>query len=352
VAVLTIAIITALLVAINALYVAGEFAAVGVRRSRVRRLAEDGNYLAGQLRRIVDDRQALDGYVGACQIGITVSSLLLGAYSQAAITPRLVPVFQQYFELSPAAALSWAAAAVLVVLTALQLVLGELIPKTLALQYPTNTALATVLPVRYSLVAFRPLLAVLNGVALKALHALGAGEHGHHHLHSPEELDLLIAESRDGGLLEPEEQQRLRAALHLGKRTAADLMVPLQRLTSVDESSSWQQMLQTALASPFSRLPVFRGSREAIVGTLRVKDVVERHAAGGPAQISALMRPVIQVPAALPADQVLSTLREKRAHSAVVVGPDGSAAGWVTIQDVLSALLEPPAELAATERRP
>jgi putative hemolysin len=333
--------ITIAMIGANALYVAAEFAAVGVRRSRVRRLAEDGNWLAGQLLPVVEDRVKLDNYVGACQIGITVSSLVLGAYSQAAITPLLVPWLQAGFALTELAALSAAALAVLMVMTAAQLVLGELIPKTLALQFPTGTALATVLSTKWSVVLFRPLLIVLNGTALWALKRMGAGDHGHHHLHSPEEIDLLIAESRDGGLLEPEEQRRLQKALHLGRRTAADLMVPLERLTAVEAGTSWDDLLQTALASPFSRLPVFRGTREAIVGMLRVKDVVERYATSGVTPIDTLMRPVIQIAAGLPADQVLGTLRGRRAHSAVVVDSSGRALGLVTIQDVLSELLGP-----------
>jgi putative hemolysin len=333
--------VTAVLIAANALYVAAEFAAVGVRRSRVRRLAEDGNWLAGKLLPVVEDRVKLDSYVGACQIGITVSSLLLGAYSQAAITPAIVPLLEGWFGMTELAALSAGALVVLMVMTAAQLVLGELIPKTLALQYPTGTAMATVLPTRWSVVLFRPLLVVLNGMALWALKKMGAGEHGHHHLHSPEEIDLLIAESRDGGLLEPEEQRRLQKALHLNRRTAADLMVPRDRLTAVEIGASWNDLLQTALASPFSRLPVFRGTRSAIVGILRVKDVVERYATSGATPVDTLMRPLVQIEAGLSADRVLVTLRERRAHSAVVVGADGAALGLVTIQDVLTELLGP-----------
>ncbi|MCC7042428.1 MAG: HlyC/CorC family transporter [Acidobacteria bacterium] len=331
--------IMALLIGANALYVAGEFAAVGVRRSRVRRLADDGNWLARRLLPHVEDRAALDRYVGTSQIGITLSSLMLGAYAQATLSLWLAPILERLFALTDLSALSAAVVVVLVVLTAAQLVLGELVPKTLALQYPTGTALATVLPMEWSLVAFRPLLTILNGAALIALRRLGAGDHGHQHLHSPEEIDLLIAESRDGGLLEPEEQQRLRRALHLNRRSAADLMVPRDRLTMIEVSASWNDVLQTVLSSSFSRLPVFRNTRDEIVGVLRVKDVVERYATTGAVPVETLMRPVLQIDASLSADRVLATLRERRAHSAVVVDSDRRALGLVTIQDVLSELL-------------
>lgn len=338
---MTAFLVIATTIAANALYVAAEFSAVGARRSRIRRLAEDGNWFAGRLLPYVDDRSALDRYVGACQIGITVTSLILGAYSQAAITPALAPSIGAWFGLTDLAALSTAALLVLFALTAAQLVLGELIPKTLALQYPTGTALATVIPMLWSLVAFRPFIAVLNGAALLMLRPFGGGDHSHHHLHSPEEIDLLIAESRDGGLLEPREQQRLRRALHLNQRTASDLMVPRDRLTAIEVSSSWNDVLQTAVAAPFSRLPVFRDTRAAIIGTLRVKDLVERYATSGAMPIDAMMRPVVTVAASLPADKVLATLRERRAHSAVVVDDHGETLGLITIQDVLSELLGP-----------
>ena len=331
--------IMAILIAANALYVAGEFAAVGVRRNRVRRLADDGNWLATRLLPHVEDRTALDRYVGTSQIGITLSSLMLGAYAQATISPWLAPIIGQVFGLTAVSALSSAVVVVLVVLTAGQLVVGELVPKTLALQFPTGTALATVLPMEWSLMVFRPLLTVLNGSAMILLRRFGAGDHGHQHLHSPEEIDLLIAESRDGGLLEPEEQQRLRRALHLNRRTAADLMVPRDRLTMIETGAAWNDLLQTVLSSSFSRLPVFRDSRDQIVGIVRVKEVVERYATTGAVPVETLMRPLLQIDASLSADRVLAMLRERRAHSAVVVDAERRALGLVTIQDVLSELL-------------
>ena len=323
----------------NALYVAAEFGAVGVRRSRVRRLADDGSFLAARLLPFVEDPAALDRYVGASQIGISLTSLMLGAFAQATLTVSLAPVLQSVFTLEPGVAASTAAIVVLASLTSAQLVFAELVPKVLALQFPTQTALATVLPMLWSLRVFRPFLALLNGTATILLRLLGTRVNSHRHLHSPEEIELLIAESRDGGLLEPEEQQRLKRALRLGRRTARDLMVPLDRLTMLSVDAAWDDAVQTVVASPFSRLPVYRGSADRIVGTLRVKDLVDRFVAVGPVPIERLMRSIVTVPADLPADQIVGVLREKRAHQAVVAGEDDRALGVVTIQDVLTELL-------------
>ncbi|HYN09052.1 MAG TPA: hemolysin family protein [Vicinamibacterales bacterium] len=328
----------ALFVFANALYVAAEFGAVGARRSRVRRMAEDGNWLAQRLLPYVETPAALDRYVGASQIGITLSSLMLGAFAQATITVTLTPLMGTWFALDAGSALSAASVVVLVVLTAGQLIMGELVPKALALQYPTQAALGTVLPMQWSLAVFRPFLWLLNGMSIAVLKLLGSTATTHGHLHSPDEIELLIAESRDGGLLEPQEQQRLHRALRLGLRSARDLMVPLDRLTLLPVDAPWDTIVRTVTTSPFSRIPIYRGERDQIVGTLRVKDLVERYVAEGPVSLERLIRPLVRLAPDLPADRILALLRERRAHQAIVEA-QGHALGLITIQDVLAELL-------------
>ena len=224
-------------------------------------------------------------------------------------------------------------------LTAVQVVIGELVPKALALQYPTQSALATVLPMLVSIRIFRPIIALLNGTSSLVLWLLGAREQGHRHLHSPEEIELLIAESRDGGLLEPEEHRRLHRALRLGLRTARDLMVPRARLTMLSVETPWQEVLGTVANSPFSRIPVYRGTPDRVIGTLRVKDFVERYISVGAQPLERLIRPVVTLTEDLPADQVVTALRNRRAHQAIVVDGAGQLTGLITIQDVLGELL-------------
>jgi CBS domain containing-hemolysin-like protein len=264
---------------------------------------------------------------------------MLGAYAQATVSIGLAPAFARVFGLTDVTALSVAAVTVLIVLTATQLVLGELVPKALALQYPTETALATVVPMLGSLVLFRPLIGLLNGAALLVLRLLGSSEQAHRHLHSPEEIDLLIAESRDGGLLEPKEQQRLRRALHLGLRKARDLMVARERLVMLSSATPWDAIVKTVTTSPFSRLPVYRDTPDDIIGMLRVKDLVERYVAEGPVPLERLLRPVIRIREDVPADRVVTELRERRAHSAIVTDANGRTIGLITMQDLLGELL-------------
>ena len=327
-----------LLIAANALYVAAEFSAVGVRRSSVRRMAEDGSSLAKALLPHVDDAHRLDEYVAVSQIGITLSSLVLGAFAQAAFGAELAPLFERAFSLTPETALSAVATAILITLTAFQMVLGELVPKSLALQFPARIAIATVLPMRASLWIFRPLIFLLNGSGSLVLRLFGARSSGHRHVHSPEEIEMLIAQSRDGGFLEPDEQQRLYRALRLSQRTASDLMVPADRLSMIDAATPLDQAMQIAASSPFSRLPVYRGSSDDVIGTLRTKDLALQYFEGGALPLERIVRPIATVEPAMTADRLLAFLREKRVHQAIV-REQGRLLGLITIQDVLGAFL-------------
>jgi putative hemolysin len=337
--VLSVWLVAALLLLANALYVAAEFGAVGVRRSRVRRLSEDGHPLARRLLPFVEDAARLDRYVAASQIGITLSSLILGAYAQATFAVALAPWAGRVFSLDPEAARTASIAAVLLILAAVQVILGELVPKSLALQFPTQVALATVLPMQWSLRAYRPFITVLNGLASTLLRLFGGGPSTHRHLHSPDEIALLIAESRDGGLLEADEQQRLQRALQLGLRTAGDLMVPRDRLTMINIDTPWTDVVHIVASSPFSRLPVYRNTPDQIIGAIRVKDLVRRFVSDGPMPLERLARPLPRIPVTLPADHIIGMLRARRAHQAVVVDEADKVVGLITIQDVLGELL-------------
>lgn len=340
----TVGVVLALLVLATAFYVAAEFAAVGVRRSRIRRMSDDGSVLASRLLPFVQQPAELDRYVAVSQVGITLASLILGAVAQGTIAVALTPNIATLFDLDPRTAASASAVIVLVFFTALLVLFGELIPKSLALQYPTEVALATVLPMRWSLAAFRPLIWLLNGSATALLRLFGMQPGRHRHLHSPEEIALLFVESRDGGLLEADEQRRLHKALRLSRRTAKDLMVAKDELTMIDVGAPWQTALDTVAAAPFSRLPAYRGTRDNIVGVLRVKDLVHRYIeqkADGPQfSIASLIRPYARVPADLPGDQVVALLREKRTHLGAVVDVRGTVLGFLTIHDVLGEFLE------------
>ncbi|MBM3819793.1 MAG: HlyC/CorC family transporter [Acidimicrobiia bacterium] len=331
----------AALILINAVYVAAEFAAVSVRRSRVQQLAADGNPLAAWLLPFVESPAALDRYIAACQIGITLSSLVLGAYAQRTIAVWLTPLFADLGGLQEVAAQSTSAAVVLLVLTAAQVIFAELVPKSLALQYPTQTALYTLVPMIASLWVYRPFIKWLNGTGLLLLRLLGSPQQAHRHIHSPEEIELLIAESRDGGLLEPDEHRRLQRALRLNLRQARQLMVPRRKIESLDVRTPLNEAIDVVVHSPFSRLPVYQESIDNIVGILHTKDLVRWMVSGAPPEVTldSLLRPITSVHESVAADRVLRQLRERRTHQALVVDEFGGTAGLLTLEDVLSELL-------------
>jgi putative hemolysin len=206
---------------------------------------------------------------------------------------------------------------------------------------------------QWSMRAFAWSISFLNGSGVLLLKVLRVPTSGHRHVHSPEEIALLIAESRDGGLLEPEEQVRLHRALRLGLRTARQLMVPRARLAAIDASLPFSEVLKTVVSSPYSRLPVYRGSLDTIIGILHIKDVVTRFVQPGRLNVASLLRPIVRVPDTMAADRLLAFLRERRSHQALVVDAGDAVVGLITLEDVVGELLGGVAdEFKAAQLRP
>jgi putative hemolysin len=338
---MVVTLVIVVLVLVNTLYVAAEFAAVSVRRSRLEEMARGGNRAARLLTAVIRDPAALDRYVAACQIGITLSSLVLGAYGQAAVAQPMAPWLSATSGLDADTAESVSVIGVLIALTVLQVIVGELVPKSIALQYPTRTALMTAVPMRASLWVLRYFIDVLNGSGVKILRWLGMSpEDGHRHIHSPEELELLIAESRDGGLLEPLEHERLHQALRLSLRSAGQLMVPRSAVVGLDLQWPSARILDAVIASPYTRLPMYDGSIDRTLGIVHVRDIATTFARTRNLDLlRRRIRPVPAVPESMPADQLLHTLRGAHSHQALVVDEYGAVAGLITLQDVVAELL-------------
>jgi len=338
-ALVAILVVTALIL-VNAVYVAAEFAAVSVRRARIQQMATEGSTLASWLLPVLESPAALDRYIAACQIGITLSSLILGAYAQSTFAVWLAPYFASVGGLQEVAARSTATVVVLLVLTVGQVIFGELVPKSLALQHPTRTALYSLVAMLPSLWIYRPFIKWLNGTGLLILRVIGASPQGHRHIHSPEEIELLIAESRDGGLLEADEHRRLRRALRLNLRQARQLMVPRTKISALSIDTPLNEVITAVAQSPYSRLPVYRDSIDNIVGSVHTKDLVLWLVSGGAnGSLASLMRPIASVHESVTADRILRELRERRSQQALVVDEFGGTAGLLTLDDVLSELV-------------
>ncbi len=328
-----VAAVTALMIGLNALYVAAEFATVSARRTRLRQSAAGGDPLARMLLPIVDDPHRLDTYVAACQLGITASSLVLGYYGQAAIASAIAPLLVGLG--GDLAAQSLSTALVLVLLTVLQVVIGELVPKSVALRYPERLAVLTVLPVRWSMALFRPFIALFNGAGALILRALGVPPAtGHAHVHSPEELELLVLESAKGGLLESDERELLANAFQIGDKTAGDVMVPRTRLTAAPLGTSVADLLALCVRDGYSRIPLYRESIDQIVGVVHIRDLYRLHVAGE-REVGAALRQVPFVPEAKPAAEVWNELRAANSYVAIVFDEHGGTAGMITTEDLI-----------------
>jgi putative hemolysin len=328
-----------LLTALNALYVAAEFAAVAAKRSALMPLVRSGDRRAAAFLAVLQDGVALDRYIAACQIGITLSSLVAGAYAQSTIAFELGPVLERSFGLEAVLSHSIAAGGVLLVLTALQVVLGELVPKSLALQYPVRTALATFAPMRWSMSIYRFFIWSLNGAGFLLLRPFGVRPGGQPHVHTPQELELLFAESRRAGQLSPEMHKRLQQGLRLSRRTVRQLMVPRSQLDAIEASTPDSEILRQVLASNYSRLPVYRDTIDHVLGSVSTKDIVGAYITRGEIPpLVQLMQPIPFVPGSLGADRLVALLRQERSSKAVVVDEFGGVQGMISVDDLLAEL--------------
>jgi CBS domain containing-hemolysin-like protein len=266
---------------------------------------------------------------------------VLGAFGQATLGLALGEWLQRAAGMEMAPALGLSATIVLVVLTSAQVVLGELIPKTVALQFPVRTALYTYLPMKWSLVVMTPFIAFLNGSGNIVLRLFGASHaRGHHHVHSPEEIEMLVSEGAATGAIAPDESDRLRAGLQLSRRTARELMVPRDRIAGLDLREPVEHLFERIERSPYTRLVAFQGSLDDVRGFVHVKDVASHLARDGrPVDLPGLLRPLLRLPGGLSAERVLGQLRQHRARLALIVNDAGDVEGLVTLQDLVSELL-------------
>jgi CBS domain containing-hemolysin-like protein len=220
-------------------------------------------------------------------------------------------------------------------------VLGELIPKTVALQYPVGTAMYTYLPMQWSMSLFAPFIAILNGSGNAILRRFGIDpEVRHRHVHSPDEIELLIRESGTGGILEVKASKRLREVMRLGRRTVRQLMVPRRQIASLDLTAPLDQLVAEIEASPYTRLVVHQGGLDKVRGIIHVKDLVIATATELEIEnLQSLVRPILALPNRLTLDRALGQMRDRRARIALVVSEYGDIDGLISLEDIVRELI-------------
>lgn len=344
--VLIILIIVLSMIFINALYVAGEFSSVSARKTRIIQLAEEGNTFARTLLPILEDPHKLDNYIAASQVGITLSSLVLGIFGERQIAPLIAPwIARLPFGLDSSAAGAAAATGiattlVLVFLTTLQVVLGELVPKSIGIQYPERMALATVLPVKWSAdYLLKPLIVILNGSGTLILKLLGvAADHEHAHVHSPEEIVILVRESHRGGLIDADERQFLQNVFRSSRIQAGEIAIPRNRMVAAPIDRPLNQVLEMAAESAFTRIPIYEKDIDHIAGFVHLRDLFTLQRTEPDASLRRILRPVPFVPESLSLPAVWDRLDQAQSYLAIVFDEYGGTAGLLTREDLIEEL--------------
>lgn len=330
------------LVLANGFFVAAEFALVSVRRTRVEELVAEGNRTAEIVRRAIHDP---DRFIAATQLGITIASLLLGWIGEEA----LEPLFEGLFDLLPQGAIglargSLAAALSFAVITFLHVVLGELAPKSVALQHPERTSLLVGRPILWSFYLFLPFIWLLNGAGnlfLRLIRVEPAS--GHELVHSVQELKMLVEASRQEGLLEEEERRMLVSVFDFPDLTARQVMIPRPDVHTISQSATMHELLDQFRETGHSRFPVLGpGGIDDVVGVVSVKDLL-LHVPLSPEDlqrpVAEWMRPTLFFPETKSVGELLQELREDHTRMAVLVDEYGGMAGVLTVEDIVEEIV-------------
>ena len=319
--------------AMNAFFVIAEFAMVRVRPSQIEMAAQEGKPGAGAAKRITEN---VNAYLSACQLGITLASLALGWLGEPAFSALIRPLLEP-FGFSQTAISAIAVAVGYLLLTTLHVVAGELIPKSFAIFATEAWALRTATPLAWFYRITYPIMwlfnTITNGVVKLAGHDLG----DEHEAYTDEEIKLLIDESTENGLIDPDQNEYVDNILDIAAKDAEAIMTPRIDMVCLDVEDTLEENLQAIRNYKFTRYPVCRGSKDRIVGFVHVKDLYSARAAKRVEDLR--IRPIEAVPESISVGRLLSLLQAKHAKIVVVVDEHGGTAGMVTMSDVVEQIV-------------
>ena len=327
--------IVLLLVLANAVFVAAEFAIVGAPRAAIEHQAANGSRLAARVAQILDNPRLQDRYIATTQIGISVASLGLGMYGEHGLAEWIARVLGPYRVSDLIAVHTIASVISITVLTYLHIVLGEMVPKALALQSAATTVLYVSPAIRALEVLLRPIVIALNAAGNGLLRVIGIRrrEMEAERYHTTDELQFIIQESQEGGLLRGEAGKILRELFEFGDLSAGEVMVPRVQLIGIEVGTEVDELRQIVRAHPHTRYPVYRGDFDNIVGSVHIKELLRHFIANRPVTVNDA-RPIPYVPETTALDELLSSMRRHRSQMAVVMDEQGGTAGIVTIGDL------------------
>jgi putative hemolysin len=317
------------LILLNAFFVAGEYSLVTVRRTRIKELADEGSRTARSVLRITSDPPH---FIAAMQLGVTLTSLGIGALGERV----LADLFDEWLATVLAVLLAF------LVITFLHVVVGELVPKGVALSYAERVALGVSGPVRLFFFVFKPLIWVLQRSSEWAQRAIGIDPKANEgEAHSEAELKMLLEVSTEHGEIQLDEREMLYKVFDFAEKEVADVMVPRPDVAGLSVDLAPEEAMAAMLESPYTRYPVYRESLDEIVGIVHVRDLVAslHNGAAGTAPLASLARPAYVVPENKDLGALLAEFRKANQHMAVVVDEYGATAGIVTLEDLLEEIV-------------
>lgn len=327
--------IIGLLVLANAIFVAAEFAIVGAPRAAVDARAAQGDRLARMVQSVLRDPQRQDRYIATAQIGITVASLGLGMYGEHVVAAWMLETIGQASIIQWLGAQAVASAAAVGILTYFHIVIGEMVPKSLALQSAETMALWITPPMLWIQTLLYPLVLALNSLGNATLKMLGVNRQAQNadQYYTSEELQLIVQESEEQGALRADAGQMLQELFEFGDRSAGEVMVPRVRISGIPVGARPDDLRRILGRAPHTRYPIYEGDLDHIIGTYHIKDLL-RLLLNSQSVSAAGARHTPVVPETARLDDVLALMRKDRAQLAVVIDEHGGTAGVVTLEDL------------------
>lgn len=327
-----------LLIALTAFFVASEFAIVKVRKTRIDQLVQEGNRNALAAKRVISN---LDEYLSACQLGITITALGLGWLGEPTVEHLLHPLFERMnINESIATILSFGIA--FSIITFLHVVVGELAPKTLAIQKSERITLLFSRPLIFFYKIMYPFIWALNGSARIITGMFGLKPASEHEVaHSEEELRLILSESYKKGEINQSEFKYMNNIFEFDDRIAREIMVPRTEMVTFDQSQKIHEFLDVVSEETYTRYPVTDGDKDNIIGIVNMKEVLIHLAKGRDleATIENYTRPVIKVIGSIPIHDLLLKMQKERVHMAILMDEYGGTEGLVTVEDILEEIV-------------
>ena len=328
------------LVLANGFFVAAEFALVSVRRTRIAELVAQGNQAARWVQKAL---QNPDQVIAATQLGITLASLGLGWVGEPALSHLLEPLVRLFpGEMQTDVSHSISAGLAFALITFLHVVVGELAPKSIALQNPEGTSLWVARPTLWTEWIFKPFIWALNGTGNYLLKLVGVEPAtGHELLHSVEELKMIVAASAEGGVVEDEAREMLHAIFDFSDMLVRQVMNPRTEIVAFEADTPLEESIAIAIDSKFSKFPVYQDDLDTILGVVHIRDLlrVQQDPDRQDCKARSLARDALFVPESLPLRSVLQQLRKRRQHIAIVLDEYGGTAGVVTLEDIMEEIV-------------